>query len=129
MSWLLDTDACIDVLRARDASLARRLGSYDGLGVSSVTVSELAYGAARSRDPDGNSQEVRLFLASIDVRPFDEDAAWHAGDIRQALASGGTPLGGYDLLIAGHARARGDVLVTRNVREFERVDGLVVEPW
>lgn len=129
MTWLLDTDACIDVLRARAPSFAERLRSFGDPGVSSITVSELAYGAARSRDARANAQEVRLFLAAVNVRPFDQDAAWHAGEIRQALAFLGTPIGGYDLLIAGHARARGDVLVTRNVREFERVDGLAVEAW
>jgi tRNA(fMet)-specific endonuclease VapC len=74
-------------------------------------------------------RKVRLFLTAVDVRPFDEAAAWHAGDIRQALAALRTPIGGYDALIAGHARACGDVLVTRHVRELERVDGLVVEAW
>lgn len=129
MSRLLDTDVCIDVLRRRDPEVATRLRSMGPVAVSSVTVAELAYGAAHSQDPQRNSDEVRRFLDAITVLSFDTGAAWHAGEIRQALAAAGTPIGGYDLLIAGHARAAGRVLVTGNVREFGRVDGLVVEPW
>lgn len=99
------------------------------LAVSSITVAELVYGAAHSRDPDRNGDEVRRFLDAVTVADFDAAAAWHAGDIRHALAAAGTPIGSYDVLIAGHARARDDVLVTGNVGEFGRVAGLRVEPW
>jgi tRNA(fMet)-specific endonuclease VapC len=126
--FLLDTDVCIDVLRARDHSARERLRAM-APAVSSVTVSELAYGAAHSRDPGRNGDEVRRFLLAVDVLDLDEAAAWRAGEIRHLLARDGTPIGGYDVLIAGHALADDRTLVTRNLREFTRVPGLRVEEW
>ena len=65
----------------------------------------------------------------IALRPFDEGAASHAADIRARLERSGQLIGGYDVLIAGHARSRGLVLVTANLREFRRVEGLISEDW
>jgi tRNA(fMet)-specific endonuclease VapC len=72
---------------------------------------------------------VSEFLAFLDVLPFDAAAAEHAGDIRAVLADEGTPIGGYDVLIAGHARSQGMTVVTNNRREFDRIPGLLVEDW
>lgn len=69
------------------------------------------------------------FLALVDTIDFDSSAATHAGQIRAVLGSAGTPIGSYDALIAAHARSRGLVVVTNNLREFERVPGLLVEDW
>jgi tRNA(fMet)-specific endonuclease VapC len=126
---LLDTDVCIDVLRTRDPAIRGRLRAMGSIAISSITLAELVYGAAHSRDPRRNRDEVRRFADATDVLEFDTSAAWHAGEIRHALAAAGTPIGGYDLLIAGHARTGERVLVTGNVGEFSRVDGLLVEPW
>jgi tRNA(fMet)-specific endonuclease VapC len=128
--YVLDTDVVIDVLRSRSPVLLRRFSEHDdALAVSAVTVAELHFGAARSSSPSSNRAAVDEFLAFLDVLPFDVDAAAHAGEIRGALTTAGTPIGGYDVLIAGHARSVGAVLVTGNVREFSRVDGLRVVDW
>lgn len=129
MSHLLDTDACISILRGHDPVARTRLSQMSRVAVCSVTVAELAYGAARSQAPAANKDEVHRFIASVDVVDLDQLSAWHSGDIRAALATKGTPIGGYDLLIAGVARAHDLTLVTGNVREFERVPGLRVEGW
>lgn len=126
---LLDTDVCITVLRGHDARAPARLRDLSAPAVSSVTVAELACGAARSLAPESNRAEVSRLIAAMDVVDLDADAAWHAGDIRSELPAAGTPMGGYDLLVAGIARSRGMTLVTGNVREFERVPRLLIEPW
>jgi len=83
----------------------------------------------KSARPEANRQEVERFAARIELLPFDADAAGHAADIRAALARQGQAIGGYDLLIAGHARSRGLIVVTGNLGEFNRVDGLRCEDW
>lgn len=72
---------------------------------------------------------VETFAARLEVLDFDDDAAAHAGEIRADLERQGSPIGSYDLLIAGHARSRGLVVVTGNLAEFRRVEGLRCEDW
>ncbi|GAA4842953.1 tRNA(fMet)-specific endonuclease VapC [Luteimicrobium xylanilyticum] len=128
--FVLDTDVVIDVLRSRSPLMLERFSEHgDALTVSAVTVAELHFGAARSSAPSSNRAAVEEFLAFLEVLPFDAAAAAHAGEIRGALTAAGTPIGGYDVLIAGHARSVAAVLVTGNVREFSRVDGLRVVDW
>jgi tRNA(fMet)-specific endonuclease VapC len=130
LRYLLDTNIAIFVLRNRSAQLQARFVEARGeLAVSSVSVAELAYGAEKSERPTENRRAVEEFLALLDVLDFDSAAASHSGQIRASLAAAGTPIGGYDVLIAGHARSRGLVVVTNNTREFERVSGLLVEDW
>lgn len=128
--FLLDTNIVIFALRRSPGPLRERMRvESDRLAVSTITVSELAYGAERSNDPGGNRLAVEQFLALVAVLPFDAAAAAHAGEIRGRLAAAGTPIGGYDVLIAGHARAAGLAVVTNNTREFARVLGLEVTDW
>ncbi|MGC5165900.1 type II toxin-antitoxin system VapC family toxin [Luteimicrobium sp. DT211] len=128
--FVLDTDVVIDVLRSRSPVMLERFSEHDdAIAVSAVTVAELHYGAARSSAPSSNRTAVEEFLAFLEVLPLDAAAAAHSGEIRGALAAAGTPIGGYDVLIAGHARSVGAVLVTGNLREFSRVDGLRVVDW
>ena len=128
MRYLLDTNAVIALLRGHEGFLARlRAHSPTDFGLSVIVLHELTYGAAHSARPEAN-------LARIDALRFErlplsaEDAAG-AGDVRAALAKRGTPIGAYDVLIAGQARIRGLTVVTRNRREFDRVEGLAVENW
>ena len=72
---------------------------------------------------------VERFAARLTVVPFDSGAAAHTADIRAALERRGTPIGSYDVMIAGSARSRGLIVVTGNLREFDRVDGLRSEDW
>ena len=127
---LLDTNLCIRVLRDRPRELNERFNlEAEGLCISTIVLTELLHGAAKSSRPEHNRREVERFAARLTVLPFDEAAAGHAADIRAALERKGRRIGGYDLLIAGHARSRGLTVVTGNLSEFERVDGLRCEDW
>jgi tRNA(fMet)-specific endonuclease VapC len=90
---------------------------------------ELQYGAAKSLRPTENRQQVEAFPERLEVLDFDAGKALHAGEIRAEFERAGNTMGAYDLLIAGHARSRGLIVVTNNTREFERVDGLRLENW
>jgi len=130
LRYLLDTNLCIRVLRDRPPAIRERFNSEaEGLCISTIVLTELLHGAAKSARPEHNRREVERFAARLDVLPFDADAAAHAADIRAGLERQGRTIGGYDLLIAGHARSRGLVVVTSNLGEFTRVDGLRSEDW
>lgn len=92
-------------------------------------LTELLHGAAKSARPIENRTKVERFANRLAVMPFDEEAAAHAGDIRAVLERKGQAIGSYDVLIAGHARSRGLIVVTGNLGEFCRVDGLMCEDW
>ena len=128
--FLLDTNIVVFALRRGSPTLRERLREErDRLAVSTITVSELAYGSERSSDPAANRLAVSQFLSLVAVLPFDDAAAQHAGELRAQLAASGTPIGGYDVLIAGHARSAGLAVVTNNAREFDRVPGIEVRDW
>lgn len=99
------------------------------MAISTVTLGELVYGAERSSQPERNLADVEGFAARLTVLAFDPQAAVHFGQVRAELYRGGKPIGPYDMMIAGHARALGLILVTHNTREFERVPGLRIEDW
>ena len=130
LRYMLDTNLCIRVLRDRPQALRVRFNDKaDGLAISTIVLTELLHGAAKSARPDHNRREVERFATRLEVLAFDVDAAGHAADIRAALERRGQVIGGYDLLIAGHARSRGLIVVTGDLGEFTRVDGLRVEDW
>lgn len=130
IKYLLDTNLCIRVLRDKPQGLRERFNEEAAsLSISSVVLYELLYGAAKSARPAENRHAVEAFAARLEVLDFDGDAAAHAGEIRADLERQGTPIGSYDLLTAGHARSRGLVLVTGNLAEFRRVEGLRCEDW
>ncbi len=127
---MLDTNLCIRVLRDRPQGLRARFNAEAGaLCISTVVLAELLHGAGKSAKPMENRREVERFAARLAVLAFDVDAAAHAAEIRTALQRRGLPIGAYDVLIAGHARSRGLVVVTGNLGEFVRVDGLRCEDW
>ena len=128
--YMLDTNLCIRVLRDRPQSIRARFNAEaDGLCISTIVLTELLHGAAKSARPIENRTEVERFANRLIVLPFDADAAGHAAEIRATLEREGRQIGGYDVLIAGHARSRGLVVVTGNLGEFSRVDGLRSEDW
>lgn len=130
LRYLLDTNLCIRVLRDRPSQVRERFNrEADGLCISTIVLTELLHGAAKSARPEHNRTEVERFAARLEVLPFDAHAADHAADIRAALERLGLPIGGYDLLIAGHARSQGLTVITSNLAEFRRVDGLRCEDW
>ncbi|WP_232678879.1 type II toxin-antitoxin system VapC family toxin [Nocardioides sp. R-C-SC26] len=126
---LIDTDVAIELLRKRDTAVRERWRQAGVVAASTITLYELRYGAARSADRRTNDLAIDELASVVDVLEFDSSAAEHAGDIRAALAAAGTPIGPYDVQIAGHARSQGLILVTRNLAEFGRVDGLRIERW
>jgi tRNA(fMet)-specific endonuclease VapC len=130
LAYLLDTDICIHVLKNRSRTLAERFKINDGrMAVSDVTLFELAYGAESYDDPQQRLAIIESLMARLELLPFDSRAALQAGEIRARLEREGRMIGAYDVMIAGIARSQGLVLVTNNLREFERVDGLRVERW
>jgi tRNA(fMet)-specific endonuclease VapC len=130
ISHLLDTDVCIHALKGRKPGLMAHFETYDGrMAVSDVTLFELYSGAERYESPQTRFGLIDLFVARLEVLPFDSKAAQHAGQIRAALESKGQMIGAYDVMIAGIARSRGLVLATNNMREFQRVEGLRAEKW
>src|SRR5947209_10610951 len=130
LRYMLDTNLCIRVLRDRPVSVRRRFNeNAEALSISTIVLTELLHGAARSGRPAENRRAVEDFAARLDVLPFDDAAADHAADIRADLEKKGLPIGAYVILIAGHARSRGLAVVTGNLREFQRVEGLRCEDW
>ena len=112
------------------AGLAQKFNrEADALATSTIVLTELLHGAAKSARPEANRREVESFAARLDVLPYDAAAAHHAADIRATLERQGRSIGGYDVLIAGHARSRALIVVTGNRGEFDRVDGLMCEDW
>ena len=131
MKYLLDTNACVDYLNGRYPSVSARLqrsGPSD-LGLSTVVVAELRYGADRSARAKENHARIDVLVAEIPPVEFDLESAAAYGRLRARLETKGTPIGPNDMLIAAQALSRDLVLVTDNVREFRRVRGLRVENW
>jgi tRNA(fMet)-specific endonuclease VapC len=128
---MLDTNICIELLRAASRKVASRVDRFeiDEVAVSCITLAELLFGAERSARPAVHRNLITQFLAPIRILPFDDAAADTYGRVRAALERRGSPIGPLDTLIAGHALAVDLTLVTSNVREFARVDGLRVDNW
>jgi tRNA(fMet)-specific endonuclease VapC len=127
---MLDANLCIRVLRDRPAAIGERFKSdASQLSISTIVLHELLYGAARSNHPEAERTKVEAFAAHLNVLDFDPAASEHAADIKAVLAKAGLLIGPNDLLIAGHARSLGLKLITGNLREFSRVDGLRCEDW
>jgi tRNA(fMet)-specific endonuclease VapC len=130
LRYMLDTNLCIRVLRDRPPSLRFRFNEQSAaLCISTIVLTELWVGAEKSARTVENRLAVENFSNRLDVLPIDAEAAAHAADIRAVLESKGQGIGGYDVLIAGHARSRGLILVTGNLNEFRRVEGLRCEDW
>ncbi len=130
LRYMLDTNLCIRVLRDRPAGLRDRFNAEAAaLCISTVTLAELMHGAEKSSRPVEVRHQVEAFAARLDVLPFDAEAAAHFGEIRADLERRGLVIGPYDLMIAGHARSRGLVVITGNLGEFNRVAGLRSEDW
>ena len=127
---MLDTNILIYTIRKRPKKVRDAFKEYsDYLSMSTITLGELICGAEKSSQPARNLADIEALAARVDVLPFDNQAAQHFGQVRVELAKAGKPIGPYDLMIAGHARSRGLILVTNNLREFKRVPGLRLENW
>lgn len=129
MPFLLDTNIVVAILENPLGPGARRAKRerIEDLRISSIVAHELFFGAFRSRRVTENLR--RLDGMRFPILDFDRDDARQAGVVRAELAARGTPIGPYDILIAGQALARNLILVTHNLREFSRVPGLRIEDW
>jgi tRNA(fMet)-specific endonuclease VapC len=127
---MLDTDTCIAVIKKHPAALKKLRGKSVGqVGISSITLSELAFGAAKSNRPADAREALEEFLLALEIAPFDERDAMRYGDVRASLERCGRPIGPLDTLIGSHAHALDVILVTHNTREFSQIEGLRLEDW
>ncbi|WP_350306601.1 type II toxin-antitoxin system tRNA(fMet)-specific endonuclease VapC [Photorhabdus viridis] len=130
LKYMLDTCICIYTLKNRPQKVREAFLRHHGqLCISTVTLIELVKGAEKSGNPEANMKVIEEFVARLEVLNFDNRAAMHSGQVIAELERNGLRIGAYDNQIAGHARSQGLIIVTNNVREFERVSGLRVENW
>lgn len=129
--YMLDTDACIALIKNRPETMRRRLLdlSPQAVGVSSIVTAELWFGISRSRQKKKNEAALKDFLEYASPLDWPVDASPLHGEIRAGLQKQGTPIGAMDLLIAVHTLFLGGILVTNNTREFSRLPGLKIENW
>jgi tRNA(fMet)-specific endonuclease VapC len=127
---MLDTNTCIFAINNNASIRTRFVAEYPiGLAISAISEAELWYGVENSAKPEKNAEILRVFLATVEIMPFETLAAAEYGRVRVKLKRAGTPIGDRDTLIAAHAKALGLTLVTNNTREFKCVDGLSIEDW
>ncbi|MCF6212056.1 MAG: tRNA(fMet)-specific endonuclease VapC [Gammaproteobacteria bacterium] len=130
LKYMLDTNIVIYTIKNRPVQVREAFKQHENqMCISAVTKGELIYGAERSSQPEQNLADVEGLIARLEVAPFEGHASEHFGQLRAELYRIGQPIGPYDMMIAGHARAMGLILVTNNMKEFKRVPGLRVENW
>ena len=129
--FLIDTNICIYLINGSNKKLQRRIESYHPfeIAVSAISAAELEYGASKSQFVEQNRTTLHKFLSAFEILPFNDQDAESFGAIRAHLEKMGIPIGAYDMQIAAQGIARDIVVVTNNVREFERVPSLRVENW
>jgi len=128
--YMLDTSICIYLINARPQRVMERFKQerMGSIGISSVTAAELAFGVAKSGSAR-NREALEMFLAPLEILPFDASVIWHYGDLRAGLERRGQPIGALDTMIAAHALASNTILVSNNTREFARVPELRLQNW
>lgn len=130
LKYMLDTNIVIYVIKRRPIEILEVFNSHAGqMCISSITLAELLHGVEKSSMIQKNLRKVEDFVSRLEVLPYENTAASHYGDIRADLEKKGTVIGVNDLHIAAHARSEGLILVSNNVHEFERVEGLRLENW
>lgn len=129
--YLLDTNTVIYTIKRRPPEVARHFAALEAgaLCISSISLAELLFGAAKSQFPTKSLSAISAIADALEVVPFDEKAARAYGPLRTDLERQGRPIGALDSLIAAHALALDATLVTHNMAEFQRVQGLRVEDW
>ena len=130
MKWMLGTDTCIAIIKKHPIALKKLRGKSIGqVGISSITLGELAFGAEKSSRPEDARAALDEFLLALEIVAFEEHAAMRYGEVRGSLARRGKPIGPLDTLIGSHAHVMDVVLVTHNTREFAQIEGLRLEDW
>lgn len=129
--FLLDTNICIYAINGRHPMLSEKLLSIhpSEIFISSITVGEMEYGAAKSHWGERTKQIMHAFLANYDILPFtDQDAALF-GAFRAQLESAGITVGVLDVMIAAQGVSNNLTVVTHNTREFIRIPGIKLDDW
>ena len=131
MSYLLDTDICIALLKRKEAEVVRQFNSRraEGFFLCSIVKAELLFGARNSSKTEFNLKAFSDFFSQFQSLSFDDLAAEHYGVLRATLQKSGNPIGANDLFIASIALANDMTILTRNRNEFFRVPALRVETW
>ena len=127
---LLDTNTCIYIINNRPPNVLERFRKYKAgeVGISSIAASELAYGVAKSGSLK-NRTALEMFLAPMQILPFDSQCLWFYADLRASLEKQGLSIGPMDTLIAAQALSIDATLVTNNIKEFMRVPKLKLDNW
>ncbi len=130
LKYMLDTNIVIYTIKNRPKQVRKVFKQHENqMCISAVTKGELVYGAERLSQPERNLADIEGLIARLEVAPFEDHASEHFGQLRAELYRIGKPIGPYDMMVAGHARSMGLILVTNNMKVFERVPGLRVENW
>ena len=130
LKYLLDTNIIIYVLKRRPAEVLKIFNTNASrMAISSITLSELIYGAEKSSNVSKNLEVIEEFISHLDILPYDAKASQHYGQIKATLERKGEIVGENDIHIAAHAISQGLTLVTNNLREFKRVANLALENW
>jgi tRNA(fMet)-specific endonuclease VapC len=129
-TYMLDTNICIYVIKRHPAAMREKFNALaEQLCISSITFGELYYGAEKSVRRAENLTNISRFVARLEVLPFTDKAAVHYGQVRAELERAGTPCGIHDMQIGAHARSEGLIVVTNNMREFNRMPWVRSENW
>jgi tRNA(fMet)-specific endonuclease VapC len=131
IEYVLDTNICIYLIKRKPAAVIERLrqSRISQIGISSITLSELEYGVAKSAKPEQNQIALAQFLAPMEILAYGDEAAHQYGPLRAFLETKGTPIGSLDMLIAAHVISIGCILVTNNEKEFSRIPNLQIDNW
>lgn len=130
LKYMLDTNICIFTVKNKPEAVRQKFNLHrQQMCISVITLMELIYGAEKSSAPERNLAVIGSFIARLEVLDYDMHAATHTGQLRAEQARTGQPISPYDQMIAGHARSRGLIIVTNNMRKFSRVSGLWAEYW
>lgn len=130
MRYMIDTNICIYVQKKKHPSVLKKFKeNFFRLCISAVTYAELVVGVEKSEKKEKNIVALRDFMRFLEVVPFDIEAAKEYGIIRAKLEKSGKVIGNNDMMIAASAKVKNMILVTNNICEFERVDGLRLENW
>jgi tRNA(fMet)-specific endonuclease VapC len=131
MRYLLDTDICIYIIKKRPESVFERFRtcSIGDIGISAITYSELCFGVFKSLNVEKNLEALEGFVAPLEVAAYDQSVCLFYGQVRSSLEKLGQPIGPLDTLIASQALSLDVTLVTNNLKEYTRIEGLMVEAW
>ncbi|MDQ7057261.1 MAG: type II toxin-antitoxin system VapC family toxin [Ghiorsea sp.] len=131
LKYILDTNICIYISKEKPIEVLQKFEQLEvgDVGMSMITYAELLYGAKRSQQSKKSLKDLEQLISLIPVLPFQNNVAEHYADIRSDLSNKDTIIGNNDLWIAAHVRAMDKILVSNNLKEFQRVQKLKLENW